>query len=226
MRNLILVLGVLIYLANIAQGQVNDSVYRTGYGGTVDYTYKGGKTAYQNMVIRVKRVYPYVLEAQKLYQQYEKETAELEKKSKIRKYGKQQNKILKDEFTYAFKNMSRRDGVVMMKLIQHTTGESTYSIIRKYRGKSYADAVHSFGKIFDQDFKTSLNPDKDYVLLKVYQDIQEGKLQMPTEAKKMTKEEHKLKKKKARKKRKEFRKKVRKQKKENRRKKKASGENQ
>lgn len=219
MRNLILIIGIFLFSATLVFAQQNDSIYRTGYGGTVTYVYKGKNTTYQNMVRRVKRVYPYVLEAQKLYNQYEKETARLEKKSKIRKYGKKQNKILKDEFTYAFKNMSRRDGVVMMKLIQHTTGESTYSIIKKYRGKSYADAVHSFGKIFDQDFKTSLNPDKDYVLLKVYNDIQEGKLQMPTEVQKITKEEHKAKKKKARKKRKAFRKKIRKQKKEARKRK-------
>lgn len=207
MRKLTILFFTLI-LGLTSVSQENDSIYFSGVGGTVDYVFKGRRTKYHNMVDRVKRVYPYVLEAQKLYSQYAEETSKLKKKTKLRKYGRKQNKILKDEFTYAFKNMSRRDGVVMMKLIEHTTGETVYEIIKKYRGKTYANSVNSLGKLFDQDFKTTLKPNEDRILLKVYDDYLEGKIELPTEVKKMTKEEHEAKKKAARKRRKEFKKKL------------------
>ena len=181
--------------------QEDDSLYYSGMIQTV--TIKSKKRVnwrYNNMLARVKRVYPYVLEADRLYSQYEETTASLSKKRKVKKFGRQQNKQLKDDFTYAFKSMSRRDGVVMMKLIEHSTNKTTYDIIKKYRGKPHADMVNSAGKLFNQNFKVKLIPSQDTVLLRIYNEIQSGKTKVPTKIIKISKEEYRNKEKASRKK--------------------------
>lgn len=173
-----------------------DSLYAGGLLSQVTIKHKKSTNKYLQTLNRVKRVYPYVLEADRLLKEFNKTTKDLKRKTQIRKFGRKQKRKLKNEFMYGFKDMSRKDGVVMMKLIHRKTNMTTYDIIKQYRGKANANLMHSLGKLFDQNFKVKFEPKEDKVLGRVYSDIVMKRIHVPTKIKKLTKKEYKAKKKK------------------------------
>lgn len=190
MKKYILIFIGVFGILNFAHSQ-RDSLYAGGQLSQVTIQHKQSPSAYKRTLKRVLRVYPYVLEAERLLKEFNEETKELERKGQVRKFGRKQNRKLKDEFRYAFKDMSRKDGVVMMKLIHRRTKLTTYDIIKKYRGKANANFVSSLGKLFDQDFKVTFDPEKDKVLGRIYSDIQKGRIKVPKKLVKLTRNEYK-----------------------------------
>ena len=148
---------------------------------------------YYRMVSKMKRIYPLAKHAKKLFEDYEKDVATLDKKRQIKKYGKTAYEKLMDDFEYIIRDMYVSDGQILIKLIKRETGLSVFDIIKKYRGGIQATYYHTVGFFFDQNIKTEYHPNgEDWLIELVAKEIEAGKHQLyPIQL--LTKEQYKLK---------------------------------
>jgi len=149
---------------------------------------------YNRMVYKMRRIYPLALHAKKLFADYEKDVANLDKKRQIKKYGKTAYEKLMDDFEYIIRDMYVSDGQLLVKLIYRETNMSVYDIIKKYRGGIQATYFKSVGFFFDQNIKTIYKPEQeDWLIELVAQEIEAGKHKLyPVDL--ITKEQFKMKK--------------------------------
>ena len=125
----------------------------------------------------VRRVYAYSQLASAMLNEYEDSIAHMTSKRDKRKYLKQANKELKEEFGEEIKNMSITRGVYLNKLIFRETGLSTYDIIKDYRGGGKAVFIQALCRLNGQDLKVAYSPEgEDIVMERIIKEIEAGKI--------------------------------------------------
>ncbi len=106
---------------------------------------------------KVYKVWPYVQMAHKLYDLNQRETAGFEKKRLVRKYNRKVQDSLMKKYKKKFKNFSKTDGRVMMKLIHRQTGETTYNIVKKSKSGWSAFWWNTQAGFFSLNMKDTLD---------------------------------------------------------------------
>lgn len=199
-----LIWGFLILFNLEAYGQADTTM--SFWFPDVTVTDKDFQSRYDSVKRRVISVYPYALRAQELLEEYQEATKDLSKKSKIKKFGREAQKKLKEDFKYVIKEMWISEGKVLMKLIHLETGFTVREIIEMYRGNATAGWYQFIGNMFEQNLSATFDPKKDWIVEMVLRDIHAGRIKISPTAKVMSKEEYKT----LKKKRKERKKKLRK----------------
>ena len=77
-------------------------------------------------------VYPYAVEAIKIFRELEAETQDM-KKRKRRKYAKSLHKDLKDEFTDPLKKLTKTQGKILIKMIEKELDKPLFFLIKDLR---------------------------------------------------------------------------------------------
>jgi hypothetical protein len=125
----------------------------------------------------VRRVYAYSQLASAMLNEYQDSIAHMSSKRDKRKYLKQANKELKEEFGEEIKNMSITRGVYLNKLIFRETGLSTYDIIKDYRGGGKAVFLQTLCRLNGQNLKVAYSPEgEDIVMERIIKEIEAGKI--------------------------------------------------
>lgn len=116
---------------------------------------------------RVYRVYPYAKAASErltlLNQGMQKLSSERDK----RKYFKIVENYLTTEFEQQLKNLSRKDGQILVKLIHRQTGSTTFQLIKNLKSGWKAFWSNNTAKLFDINLKTMYEPisiNEDYLI--------------------------------------------------------------
>ncbi len=120
------------------------------------------KLKYARLVRAVQKAMPYAKLAAYRLQMMEDKLALLTTDRSKRKYIKQCEKAIKEEFTESLKNLTREQGRVLMKLINRETGKTTWDIMKKYRGDFSAFFWQSFSKLYNLDMKENYDPAIDW----------------------------------------------------------------
>lgn len=107
---------------------------------------------------RVYKTYPYAkMTAEKLVQ-LNATMAKLKTKKEKKKYFKIVEKYLEEEFEPRLKKLSRKDGQILVKLINRQTGETTFDLIKEYKSGWKAFWSSKTAKLFDIDIKEDYQP--------------------------------------------------------------------
>lgn len=107
---------------------------------------------------RVYKTYPYAkLTSEKLLQ-LNATMAKLKTKKEKKKYFKIVEKYLQDEFEPKLKKLSRKDGQILVKLINRQTGETTFDLIKEYKSGWKAFWSNNTAKLFDINIKEEYKP--------------------------------------------------------------------
>ena len=107
---------------------------------------------------RVRVVYPFAkLTAEKLMQ-INATMAKLKTPKEKRKYFKLVEKYLNDEFEPKLKKLSRKQGQILVKLINRQTGQTTFDLIKNYKSGWKAFWSSNTAKLFNIDLKKSYEP--------------------------------------------------------------------
>lgn len=136
---------------------------------------------------RVRVVYPYAkLTAEKLTQ-INTTMAKLKTQKEKKKYFKLVEKYLNEEFEPKLKKLSRKQGQILVKLINRQTGKTTFDLIKDYKSGWKAFWSNNTAKLFNIDIKKTYDPmdvPEDYYIETYLQRcFDEGKL-VKQEAKK------------------------------------------
>lgn len=110
---------------------------------------------------RVLKVYPYALQTKFKVDSLNFALDSIGKKRKKRKHIRSVAKIIKKQYATALKNLSMKEGRILIKLIYRETGISTYRLLREYRGWWSATMWQTFAKMYDHDLKSTFDPDNN-----------------------------------------------------------------
>lgn len=113
---------------------------------------------YTKLIRDVKKTYPYAKLAGIKLRQYNEILIKTESKSEQRKIMRQAEKELKEEFEDDIRKMTFKQGIILLKLIDRETGDTSYAIVKELRGMLTAFFWQSVGRIFGINLKTEYKP--------------------------------------------------------------------
>lgn len=126
------------------------------------------------LYMRYKRyaadVYPYAKEAIEVYRQIKEETEDL-KRGKRKKYIRTLNKDMKSDYKETFKNMTRTQGKVMIKMIERELDVSFYELIKDVKGGFTATYWDTFSRLYGYHLRDKYQKGEEPVLDAVLQDF-------------------------------------------------------
>jgi hypothetical protein len=156
------------------------------------YTDKDYYRKYNSALRRIRKVYPLALYAAEKLDEIDENLKTIDSRRKKKKYSKNANKEIKEDFQFVIKDLYTSEGIILMKLIHRETGMTVSEIIRTYRSKLRADVIDNLGKIWEQDLNVKYDPKgEDWIIEQVILDIQNNTVAFKKDAKILSKEEYK-----------------------------------
>jgi hypothetical protein len=129
---------------------------------------------------RVLKVYPYAKIASERLTALNNNMSKLKTAKEKKKYYKIVEDYLQNEFSDQLKKLSRKQGQILVKLINRQTGATTYDLIKDYKSSWKAFWSNSAARIYDINLKTTYNPytvNEDYLIETIlYRAFNRGRL--------------------------------------------------
>ena len=133
--------------------------------------------AYNKLKRDVKKAYPYAKLAAAKFEEMDQNMAKMNKRQR-KKYAKEQEKLLKDQFTEELKNLTVNQGKILMKLIDRETGNTSYDVIKTMRGSFNAFLWQGFARFFGSNLKDGYDPEgEDETIESIIRGIESGEIQ-------------------------------------------------
>jgi len=129
------------------------------------------------LVYNVKKAYPYAKLAGLKLNEYEVMLRNAESEAERRRLMKQAEDELKEEFEDDLRKLTFKQGLILIKLVDRETGNSSYVLIQELRGKFTAFFWQAFARIFGYNLKTEYDPDgEDREIEEIVVMIENGEL--------------------------------------------------
>ncbi len=131
-----------------------------------------------NRLIRnVKRVYPYAKTAGALLRIYDVRLQQAKNDAERKRIMKQAEQEIKTRYGDSLKKLTFAQGIILIKLIDRETGNTSYGLLQQLRGKFTAFFYQAFARIWGYNLKTRYDPKgKDREIEAIVRLIEAGKL--------------------------------------------------
>jgi hypothetical protein len=96
-------------------------------------------------------------------QQYEMLAAQVSEPRQKRELLKKAEDQMKAQFEKDLRDMTVSEGVILIKLIDRQTGESSYELVRELKGKMSAFMWQGVARVFGHDLKSEYEAEGDDV---------------------------------------------------------------
>ncbi len=116
------------------------------------------------------KVYPYAVEAVKLYQQMEEDTKGLSRRKK-RRYIRKTRKEYKPKYKKELKNLTRLQGRILTKMIEKALDKPMHQVIKETRGSVRAFYWNTAGRTYGYHLKEKYEEGQDSILDIVLRDL-------------------------------------------------------
>jgi hypothetical protein len=132
---------------------------------------------YERMVYNVKKVYPYALivrdKLNEVNTQLEQITDEKQKKRYLKDLEKEVFRNYEDDI----REMTITQGRILIRLIDRETSNTSFDLIKEYRGKIAASFWQGVARIFGTNLKEAYDPVGDDLLIEmIILEIEQGRL--------------------------------------------------
>jgi hypothetical protein len=132
---------------------------------------------YDRLVYNLKRVYPYSLIVREKLGEVNKELSELSDDRERRRYIKDVEKEVFGKYEDDIKQLTITQGHLLLKLIDRETQNTSYELIKQYRGGLSAAFWQGIARIFGTNLKEEFDPyGNDIVIEFIIQEIEAGRL--------------------------------------------------
>jgi hypothetical protein len=121
------------------------------------FTSRREEIRYTRLVHNVKRVYPYAKLAGIKYEEYNRLLSSLPE-SQRKSVARQIEKQIKDEFEGDLRRLTITQGHILIKLIDRETMNTSYDVVKDFRGAFTAVFWQSIGRLFGYNLKTQYDP--------------------------------------------------------------------
>lgn len=116
------------------------------------------------------KVYPYAVEAIKIFREVEYATNNMKKRHR-RKHIRKLHKKLKKEFTTPLKKLTKTQGRILMKMIEKELNRPMFYLIKDLRGGLAAAKWGTLGRFFGHRLKEGYKPGVDPIMDAVLNDM-------------------------------------------------------
>lgn len=113
----------------------------------------------------VKKVYPYAIIAAAKLKEYNLVLEKLPTEKLKKTYLKVAEKELKDQFEDQLKDLSMTQGRILLKLIDRETGNTSYKLVKDFRGGFQAFMWQGVARLFGNNMKAEYDPTGDDILI-------------------------------------------------------------
>jgi len=116
------------------------------------------------------KVYPYALKAIRIFKDVEEKTEGMGRRKKKR-YLRKKYKQLKREFKKPLKNLTKTQGMLLIKMIEKELNTPFYDLMKGMRGGFTASYWHQMGKFYNYNLKEGYHEGEDPILDVVLNDF-------------------------------------------------------
>lgn len=132
---------------------------------------------YERLVYNIKRVYPYAKLVRTKLEDVNSNLENLKSEKERREYIRGVEKKIFHEYEGDMREMTLTQGRILIKLIDRETENTSYDLIKEYRGKISAAFWQGIARIFGTNLKEEYDPYGDDALIeKIVQEIDAGRL--------------------------------------------------
>jgi len=132
---------------------------------------------YERLVNNLKKVYPYALVVRARLEQINAALEGIPDDKQRKKYLRQIEKDVFGEYEDDIRDMTISQGKLLIKLIDRETLNTSYELIRQYRGGFSAAFWQSIARIFGSNLKAEYDPyGEDAIMEIILREIEAGKL--------------------------------------------------
>lgn len=132
---------------------------------------------YNRLERYVVKVYPYAKIAGELLRNYDDTLKEIKTEYARKRYLKKVEEQLKEEFGGELKKLTIMQGIILVKLIDRETGNTSYDLIKQLRGSFSAFIWQSLARLFGSNLKLEYDPTgEDQMIEEIIQRIESGEL--------------------------------------------------
>lgn len=144
-------------------------------GAPKTFRNKRESAKYQRLKKRVIKVYPYAYAAGVLMEGYEEELMKLETKKEQKEYLSSAEDALKEQFEGQIRDLTVTEGIILIKLIDRETGDSSYGLIQDLKGSFSAFMWQGVARIFGHNLKDDYDPyGEDWDIEEIVRQIELG----------------------------------------------------
>lgn len=132
---------------------------------------------YEKLVSNIKKVYPYSLIVRVKLNEINEELKNIPGERDKKKFLKGVEKDVFAQYRKDIENMTISQGRLLIKLIDRETQNTSYTLIREYRGKFSATFWQSVARIFGTNLKEEYDPyGEDALIEAIIKEIDAGRL--------------------------------------------------
>lgn len=132
---------------------------------------------YQRLVYNLKKVYPYAIVVRSRLDAINNELEKIKDDGDRKKYLRQVEKDIFGEYEDDVRDMTITQGKLLIKLIDRETMNTSYALIREYRGTFSAFFWQSIARLFGTNLKEEYDPyGEDIIMEIIVQEIETGRL--------------------------------------------------
>lgn len=119
----------------------------------------------QNKFLSLKKniliVYPYAKKAGEIFNEVQQELANKDSRRDRKKFLKQKEKELDEQFQDKLKDLTTVQGAILVKLIARETGQNCYELIKEFKNPMSAFFWQNAGSLWGYDLKVAYDPQQD-----------------------------------------------------------------
>jgi hypothetical protein len=132
---------------------------------------------FERLAYNIKKVYPYALIVRHKLHEVNSQLVLLENDKERREYLREFEKNVFGEYEDDIKNMTITQGRLLIKLIDRETQNTSYNLIREYKGRLSAAFWQGIARIFGTNLKDEYDPFGNDILIEmILNDIEMGRL--------------------------------------------------
>lgn len=109
---------------------------------------------------RVYRTYPFAKTGSEKLEELNRNLARLKNKRDRKKFLKITEEYMETQFEARLKNLSRKEGQILVKLINRQTGQTTYDLVKDLKSGWNAYWMNKTASLFNISLKVEYNPYK------------------------------------------------------------------
>ena len=138
---------------------------------------RGDFRKYERLVFNIKKVYPYAKMVRLKLDEVNAEMMKIDSEKSRREFIKEFEKNIFGEYEDDMRQMTITQGRLLIKLIDRETQNTSYDLIKDYRGKFSAAFWQSIARIFSTNLKEEYDPYGEDALLEIIIfEIESGRL--------------------------------------------------
>lgn len=132
---------------------------------------------YERLILNLKKVYPYALAVRKRLEKVNREVQNIKSEKQRKEYLKSVEKDVFAEYEGDIRQMTITQGRLLIKLIDRETQNTSYTLIKDYRGKLNAAFWQGIARIFGTNLKEEYDPyGEDALIELIINEIDAGRL--------------------------------------------------